>query len=297
VRALCRCCGCLGVALLLLIGPSPILFDEGEFIGRDVPAVQKKLSIWPQQLIDKSSLMPTFLSKSEIIIYASSNIWDYCLSASDYCFTDLNFIMRYGDSATEIMPYGFPRWDQNAGLGRRGFSASLVGTVRSSLVDDFVELPIGSHQNNCYVWVYEYCWSTARVRNHEMERNGYSPVFVKKQWGQDLWRVNGYPWSIGGGEFIPHGFKLALHDEALFAGVMGADPNGRDTNKARKPKTQKSKSLPTPIAFLLGSLLIVGSVKLLFYALDRGNNLLYPYPARAGCFLSDPPSIFGFSIG
>ena len=63
------------------------------------------------------------------------------------------------------------------------------------------------------------------------------------------------------------------------------------------------------VALFLGGALIIGSTKFLFYAMDRGGKLFYlaflggfPFFCLGFllilfCFLSDPPSIFGFSIG
>lgn len=66
--------------------------------------------------------------------------------------------------------------------------------------------------------------------------------------------------------------------------------------------------LPGPIALLLGGLLVVASIKFLFYALDCGGKLLclaffggFPFfflgfALIFFCFLPDPPSIFGLGI-
>jgi hypothetical protein len=206
------CC----VVLLLLIGPGPILFDENKLIDRDVPAIQKNKSVWPQQLIDKASLMPLSHSKSEFIIYAPSNIGNNRLSPSNDCFTSLNLVVSYYDPAANVMPYGFSGRNQNAWFGRREFSAALIGATFSSLVDNFVQLPIRSHKNRRYIRVNEYRWSTTRVDDYKMNRKVYVPIFAKKQWRQDLSGVNRYPWPICGVEFVTHGIQLAFHCGCLF---------------------------------------------------------------------------------
>lgn len=102
--------------------------------------------------------------------------------------------------------------------------------------------------------------------------------------------------------------QLSLHTSSLLPGIMSTEPDGGDPDKARKPKAEESKFLPAPVAFLLGCMLVVGSTKLLLYALDRGGYLMYIVfivgflPFCLGglliffCFLPDPPPIFGFGF-
>jgi len=116
---------------------------------------------------------------------------------------------------------------------------------------------------------------------------------------------------LGDGEkaLIFHFDQLIMHDRALLTSVMATYPNGSDANSGGGPKSDNARSLPTPIAFFLGSLFIVGSVKCLFYAMDRDGYLLplvfgfgfIPFCLGVmiifSCFLPDPPTIFGLLIG
>lgn len=67
--------------------------------------------------------------------------------------------------------------------------------------------------------------------------------------------------------------------------------------------------LPAPIAFFLGCLLVVASLKLLFYGMDSSSDKTYYIAFVCGfpffclgflliffCLLPDPPKIFGISI-
>jgi hypothetical protein len=117
------CC----VALLLLISPGPVLFNETKFVYRDVAAVQKEESPWPRphQLIDKSSLVPALFSESELISYAASDIGKYRLSSAGHHLASLNIVRGYRDSEMEWVRNAFSRRDQDAGFHRREFTKTL----------------------------------------------------------------------------------------------------------------------------------------------------------------------------
>lgn len=67
--------------------------------------------------------------------------------------------------------------------------------------------------------------------------------------------------------------------------------------------------LPPPLALLVGGVLVIGTCKLLFYAMDRGGKIFgmvfiggfpiffFGFMLILFCFLPESPSIFGFSIG
>jgi hypothetical protein len=104
-----------------------------------------------------------------------------------------------------------------------------------------------------------------------------------------------------------HNGKLISHDLSLLAGIASPNEDCGDTNEASKPEPQETKSLPAPIAVLLGGVFIVAAVKFLFHTLDRGGYILYktfilgfPFFCLGGMliffsFLPDPPSILGFT--
>jgi hypothetical protein len=77
-------------------------------------------------------------------------------------------------------------------------------------------------------------------------------------------------------KLVTHGVHLPPHDGALLTRIMSTDPYSNHTDGRGGPKASDAKMLPAPIALLLGSLLIVGSLKFLFYALERGGKLLCP---------------------
>lgn len=106
-----------------------------------------------------------------------------------------------------------------------------------------------------------------------------------------------------------HFIQLALHKTALPVRITTRNANSQETYYGGDPQTANSPTLPKPIAFFLGSILIVAMFKLLFYSFDRGGKIFYMvffggFPlAFLGvalvvfCFLPDPPPIFWFKIG
>jgi hypothetical protein len=90
---------------------------------------------------------------------------------------------------------------------------------------------------------------------------------------------------------------------------MVAHQYSSDANGSGGPKSENLRSVPASVALVLGGLFIYGAVKLLSYAFDGSDRLfmiaflggLIPFALGVTlilcCFLTLPPTIFGFSVG
>src|SRR5205085_1738934 len=101
--------------------------------------------------------------------------------------------------------------------------------------------------------------------------------------------------------------QLILHNPTLLMRVDGSNDDRHNTYRSGGPKTKDTTFLPPIFVCILGAGLIVGSVKLLFYSMDRGGNVFYVvflggFPIFCFglllvffSFLPETLTIFGFS--
>lgn len=121
--------------------------------------------------------------------------------------------------------------------------------------------------------------------------------------------IDRYPRSFCGSELILRNTKLTLHDPALLDSILSADSNGRYTYSGSEPEASDARDLPKSIALLSGSSLIVMALIFLKYCVNRADYFIIFgviggfLPFCVGvllvlfCFLPDPPTIFGLTIG
>ena len=106
-----------------------------------------------------------------------------------------------------------------------------------------------------------------------------------------------------------HLLQLPLHDSPLMMGVERGNKNSYKADTSGSPKTNNPRFLPPILLCIFGASLVICTVKFLLYAMDSANKLFYvaflggfPFfcvgiALILFCFLYDPPTIFGFSIG
>jgi hypothetical protein len=114
---------------------------------------------------------------------------------------------------------------------------------------------------------------------------------------------------IGSGRTDPCALTGLCNVSGSLRGIVIADPNRSDNNSSRSPESTHLKLAQKPLMLVAGIILIICSSKLLFYSYDRGGKFFYavficgfPFFCFGGilivaCFLSEPPPIFGFSVG
>lgn len=107
-----------------------------------------------------------------------------------------------------------------------------------------------------------------------------------------------------------HGSQLLVHCASLFFGITRGNADGYKADDCREPQSDDPSSLPPSIAFFLGAILVVTSIKFLFYAMECRDYLFWiafiggfaPFGIGVwlifACFLPilSPVPIFGFVV-
>ena len=104
------------------------------------------------------------------------------------------------------------------------------------------------------------------------------------------------------------GRQLVAHNVPLFRSVVVSNPYGTYANGSSVPQPEHLRFVPAPLAFVFGSLFILGACKFLNHTFDRSGYLFFLgvfggfVPFSIGfllilfCLLASPPTIFGFTV-
>jgi hypothetical protein len=166
----------------------------------------------------------------------------------------------------------------------------------------FVEARSYSIWKNIFFRPHEYSRAFPRVLHIKEDFQKYLVFPEYKIAGWD--NTDGYPWPMVNFHFI----KLPRHDISLPVRVATTDDNSKGTDRGGSPKPKDLPLIPPPLASLVGAILVVGSSKLLFNAMDGSGKLVcaaflggFPFfmlgvALLLFCFLPEPPPIFWFAV-